>query len=46
MLDMEEPSDAAVARHSAVDRQLGIADRRIEAWFNPFRLDRAYRLPR
>ena len=36
MLDMEEPSDAAVARHSAVDQQLGIADQRIEAWFNPF----------
>lgn len=36
MLDMEEPSDAAVARHSAVDQQLGIADQRIEAWFSPF----------
>jgi len=36
MFEMEEPSDAAVARHSTIDQELGIADQRIEAWFSPF----------
>jgi hypothetical protein len=36
LFEMEEPADAAVARHSARNRQLGIADQRVQAWFEPF----------
>jgi hypothetical protein len=36
MFDMEEPADAAVAGHSARNVQMGIADQRLEAWFEPF----------
>jgi hypothetical protein len=36
MFDMEEPADAALAGHSPVNRQLGSADQRLEAWFHPF----------
>lgn len=36
MFEMEEPADAALARHDPVNQQLGIADQRIESWFDPF----------
>lgn len=36
LFDMEEPADAAVAAHDAVNRQLGVVDQRVEAWFQPF----------
>jgi hypothetical protein len=36
MFEMVEPSDAAVAQHSGMNRQLGVADQRLEAWFRPF----------
>jgi hypothetical protein len=36
MFDMKEPADAAVARDSAIARQLGMADQRLAAWFEPF----------
>ena len=36
MFEMKEPSDAAVAGHDPINRQLGVADQRIEAWFEPF----------
>ena len=35
MFEMEEPADAALARHDPVNQQLGVADQRIEAWFDP-----------
>jgi hypothetical protein len=36
MFEMEEPADAALARHDAINRQLGVADQRIQSWFDPF----------
>jgi len=33
---MEEPGDAAVAGHDPLNRQLGIVDQRLEAWYQPF----------
>lgn len=36
LFKMEEPSDAAVAGHSWINRQAGVVDQRIEAWFRPF----------
>jgi hypothetical protein len=36
LFDMREPADAAVQGHSNVNRQLGVADQRVEAWFRPF----------
>ncbi len=36
MFEMEEPADAAVAGHSETNRQLGVADQRVQAWFRPF----------
>jgi hypothetical protein len=33
---MEEPADAALAGHSPINRQTGVVDQRIEAWFRPF----------
>ena len=33
---MAEPSDAAVAGHDPINRQLGIVDQRLEAWWQPF----------
>lgn len=35
MFEMEEPADAALAGHSPVNRRLGSADQRLEAWFAP-----------
>jgi len=36
LFKMEEPADAAVAGHSWINRQAGVADQRVEAWFRPF----------
>ncbi len=36
LFDMREPADAAVQGHSELNRQLGVADQRVEAWFRPF----------
>ena len=36
LFEMEEPADAALARHHPINRQLGVADQRIEAWFDAF----------
>ena len=36
MFEMEEPADAALARHNPLNQQLGVADQRIESWFEPF----------
>jgi hypothetical protein len=36
LFDMREPADAAVADEDPVVRQMGIADQRMEAWFEPF----------
>jgi hypothetical protein len=36
MFEMAEPADAAVAGHAPINRQLGVADQRVEAWFQPF----------
>lgn len=33
---MREPGDAAIAGHSAINREAGIADQRLESWFKPF----------
>jgi hypothetical protein len=33
---MEEPADAAVASQSETSSAMGVADQRIEAWFDPF----------
>ncbi|HWX95361.1 MAG TPA: hypothetical protein VNZ01_00800 [Solirubrobacteraceae bacterium] len=33
---MREPSDAAVARHDPIKRNLAVVDQRIESWFTPF----------
>jgi hypothetical protein len=34
--DMTEPADAAMAGHDPINRQLGVVDQRLEAWFDPF----------
>jgi hypothetical protein len=36
LYEMEEPADAAVAGHSWINRQAGVVDQRLEAWFRPF----------
>lgn len=36
MFEMREPSDAALAEHSPVNRILGTSDQRVETWFDPF----------
>jgi hypothetical protein len=36
MFDMAEPADAAVARHDRINQQLGVADQRVERWFDAF----------
>jgi hypothetical protein len=36
LFEMEEPSDAALAGHSWINRQAGVVDQRVESWFRPF----------
>lgn len=36
MFEMSEPADAAIAGHSHLNQQLGVADQRVQAWFDPF----------
>lgn len=36
LFEMSEPGDAAVAGHSSINREAGIADQRVESWFAPF----------
>ena len=36
MFEMTEPADAAIAGHSWINQQTGVADQRLEAWFRPF----------
>lgn len=36
MFEMSDPSDAAVAEHGPLYREMGVADQRVEAWFDPF----------
>jgi hypothetical protein len=36
LFDMREPADAAVQGHSKRNRQLGVVDQRVQAWFTPF----------
>ena len=36
MFDMVEPADAALAGHDPLNQQLGVADQRVESWFDPF----------
>jgi hypothetical protein len=36
LFEMEEPSDAALAGHSQINQESGVADQRIESWFKPF----------
>lgn len=36
MFEMAEPADAAIAGHSWINQQAGVADQRLEAWFSPF----------
>ena len=36
LFEMEEPADASLARHDPVNQHMGVADQRIEAWFDPF----------
>jgi hypothetical protein len=36
MFEMTEPADAALAGHSEINQQMGVADQRLEAWFKPF----------
>lgn len=36
LFEMSEPSDAALAGHDPLKRELGVVDQRIEAWFKPF----------
>jgi hypothetical protein len=36
LFEMSEPADAAVQGHTLINQQLGVADQRIEAWFQPF----------
>jgi hypothetical protein len=35
LFDMEEPADAAVHGHDQISREMGKADMRVEAWFDP-----------
>jgi hypothetical protein len=36
MFEMAEPADAALAGHDPIHQQLGVADQRVESWFQPF----------
>jgi hypothetical protein len=36
LFEMDEPSDAALAGHSLINRQMGVVDQRVESWFRPF----------
>lgn len=36
MFEMAEPADAALAGHDPISVQMGVADQRIESWFDPF----------
>ena len=36
MFDMTEPADAALAGHDPINQQLGVADQRVESWFQAF----------
>jgi hypothetical protein len=36
MFDMVEPADAALAGHDPLNEQLGVADQRVESWFDAF----------
>ena len=36
MFDMVEPADAALAGHDPLNQQLGVADQRVESWFDAF----------
>ena len=36
MFDMAEPADAALAGHDPLNQQLGVADQRVESWFDAF----------
>jgi hypothetical protein len=36
MFEMSEPADASVAGHDPINRQLGVVDQRVEAWFDAF----------
>lgn len=36
LFDMREPADAAIAGQSPINREAGIADQRLESWFEPF----------
>ena len=36
LFEMADPGDAAVAGHDPINRQMGVVDQRVEAWFEPF----------
>ena len=36
MFEMADPADAAIAGHLWINRQMGVADQRLDAWFRPF----------
>jgi hypothetical protein len=36
MFEMAEPADAALAGHDPINQQAGVADQRVESWFQPF----------
>jgi len=36
LFEMSEPADAALAGHDPINQQLGVADQRVQAWFEPF----------
>jgi hypothetical protein len=36
MFDAREPADAALAGHEPISRVTGVADQRIETWFEAF----------
>ena len=36
MFNMAEPADAAMAGHDRINRNLGVVDQRVEAWFDAF----------
>lgn len=36
LFEMQEPADAALAGHDPVNLQMGVADQRVESWFEPF----------
>jgi hypothetical protein len=36
LFEMADPGDAAVAGHDPINREMGVADQRVEAWFEPF----------